>query len=76
MFPPTLLKVLVFGLAVLVVAFAVVMGGYAFAQGTAAGPNLVANTLYGVGIALLVLLVIDIVLLLVALGVNELGRHE
>ena len=76
MFPQPLLKVLVFGLGVLVVAFAVVMGGYALAHGTAEGPDPVANSLYGVGIGLLVLLVIDILLLLVALGVNELGRRE
>jgi uncharacterized membrane protein len=76
MFPPTLLKILVFGLAVLVVAFAVVMGAYAFTRGTAAGPDMVSGTLYGVGIGLLILMVIDVLLLLVALGVNELNRRE
>ena len=76
MFPASLLKVLVFGLAVLVVAFAVVMGGYAFAQGTADGPNLTGNVLYGVGIGLLVLVIVDVILLVIALGVNELNRRE
>ena len=76
MFPNTLLKVLVFGLAVLVVAFAVVMGGYAFARGAADGPDAVANTLYGVGVGILVLVIIDGIVLLVALGVNELDRRE
>jgi len=76
MFPQPLLKILVFGLAVLVVAFAVVMGGYALAHGTADGPDPVADVLYGIGIGLLVLAVIDVILLLVALGVNELGRRE
>ena len=76
MFPQTLLKVLVFGLAVLLVAFAVVMGGYAFAQGAADGSDPVANTLYGVGVGILVLVIIDAILLLVVLGVNELDRRE
>ena len=76
MFPQPLLKTLVFGLACLLVSFAVVMGGYALAHGTSAGPDPVANALYGVGIGLLVLIVIDVLLLLVALGVNELGRRE
>ena len=76
MFPQTLLKVLVFGLAVLVVAFAVVMGGYAFARTGATEADAVANALYGVGIALVVFILIDVILLLVALGVNELNRSE
>lgn len=76
MFPQSLLKVLVFGLAVLVVAFAVVMGGYAFAHSAADGSDPVSGALYGVGIGLLVLMVIDAIVLLVALGVNELDRRE
>jgi hypothetical protein len=83
MFPREVLQTLVFGLAVLIVAFAVVMGGFALVQGTTAQAasqpgqsDPLASALYGVGIGLLVLLVIDAVLLLVALGINELGRRE
>lgn len=78
MFPREVLQALVFGLAVLIVAFAVVMGGYALAQGTGqpGQSDPLASALYGVGVGLLVLLVIDAVLLLVALGINELGRRE
>ncbi len=76
MFPSSLLKVLVFGLALLVVAFAVVMGGYALVLNTSNGPDPLGNVFYGVGIGLLVLLIINVLLLLVALGVNELGRRE
>ncbi len=67
----------------LIVAFAVVMGGFALVQGTTAPgtgqpgqSDPLAGALYGVGVGLLVLLVIDAVLLLVALGINELGRRE
>ena len=76
MFSQALLKVLVFGLAVLLVAFAVVVGGYAFAHSAVGGPDPVGNTLYGVGVGLLVLIIIDAILLLVVLGVNELDRRE
>ena len=76
MFPPTLLKILVFGVAAFVVAFAVVLGGCPFAQAAAGGADAVSSTLLGVGIGLVVLIVIDVILLLVALGVNELDRRE
>lgn len=66
------LQALVFALALLVVAFAVVMGGAALAA--ALGDALLATVLRGVGISLVVLLAIDAILLLVALGINELGR--
>lgn len=74
MFPREILRTLVFGLGLLIVAFGVVMGGYALAQ--AIDAHLVAGILLGVGIGLLLLLAIDAILLLVALGINELGRGE
>lgn len=73
MFPRAILQFLVFALALLVVALAVVMGGAGLA--TAMGDALLATILQGVGIGLVVLLVIDAILLLVALGINELGRR-
>ena len=76
MFPASLMKVLVFGLALLIVAFAVVMGGYALVLNTSDGPDPIGDVFYGVGVGLLVLATINVLLLLIALGVNELGRRE
>lgn len=74
MFPRQLLRTLVFGLAVLVVAFAVVMGGYALTSQLA--DKVAAHVFLGIGIGLLVLIVIDILLLLIALGIESLARSE
>ena len=73
MFPHDILKTLVFALALLIVAFAVVMGGAALAA--AMGDALLATILRGIGTGLVVLLAVDAILLLVALGINELGRR-
>ena len=63
-----------YGLVLLTVAFAVVMGGAALAGAT--GDAMLSAVLRWVGVGLLVLLVIDAVLLLAVLGVNELGRDD
>ncbi len=62
------LTVLVLALPVLVVAFAVVMGGWGLAQGM--GDPAGATALRWVAVACLLLLVMDGVLLLMALGLN------
>ena len=74
MLPRSLLQVLVFGWALLIVAFAVVMGAYALAQGM--GDALGAAILRGVAIGLVLLLAIDGVLLTAALGLESLTRRE
>jgi hypothetical protein len=72
LFPRDFLRTLVFALALLVVGFAVVMGGASLAA--ALGDAMLAAVLRGIGVGLVILLVIDAVLLLIALGINELGR--
>lgn len=62
------LTVLVLALPVLVVAFAVVMGGWGLSQGM--GDPAGATALRWVAIACLMLLVMDGVLLLMVLGLN------
>ena len=78
MFPREVIKILVYALGVLIVSLAVVMAGFALVQGTTepGKTDPVAGALYGVGVGLLILLVIDAAILLVALGVNELARAE
>ncbi|MFN0020158.1 MAG: hypothetical protein ACKVP0_18005 [Pirellulaceae bacterium] len=68
MVPRRILTVLVLGLPVLLVAFAVVMGGWGLAQGM--GDPAGATALRWIGVACLMLLVIDVVLLVMALGLN------
>ncbi len=62
------LTVLVLALPILVVAFAVVMGGWGLAQGM--GDPAGATALRWVAVACLMLLVMDGVLLLMVLGLN------
>jgi hypothetical protein len=66
--PRRILTVLVLALPVLLVAFAVVMGGWGLAQGM--GDPAGATALRWIGIACLMLLIMDGVLLLMALGLN------
>jgi len=66
--PKRILIVLVLALPVLVVAFAVVMGGWGLALGM--GDPGGATALRWIAIACLILLVIDGLLLLMALGLN------
>ena len=68
MVPRRILTVLVLALPVLLVAFVVVMGGWGLAQGM--GEPAGATALRWIGIACLMLLVVDGVLLLMALGLN------
>lgn len=68
------LQTLLLALASLVVGFGVLMAGYVLAQGL--GSAAAASALLATGIGALVLLVITSVLLLVVLGVNELGRRD
>jgi hypothetical protein len=62
---------LVFALPLLVVAFAVVMGGYALAQAT--GDATAARALFWVAMACLMLTCVDLILLVGALGARALG---
>ena len=68
MVPKRILVVLVLALPVLIVAFAVVMGGWGLAQGM--GDPGGATALRWIAIACLMLLVIDGLLLMMALGLN------
>lgn len=66
MFRPVLL-VLLLALPVLLVAFAVLMGGYGLTSAT--GDAAAAAVLWWIGMALLGLILVDLVLLVGALGV-------
>jgi hypothetical protein len=66
--PKRILTVLVLALPVLVVAFAVVMGGWGLALGM--GDLAGATALRWIAVACLMLLVMDGLLLLMALGLN------
>jgi len=68
------LAVLVYALPVLIVAFAVLMGGYGLAQG--AGDDGGAAPLRIAAIAILVLLVVDLILLVGLLGMLALPGEE
>ena len=74
MLPRSLLLVLVFSLPILVVCFAVIMGAASLAQalGDAAG----GRALFWVAMGALILLVIDALLLLGALGMRALAANE
>ena len=69
-----LLAIFVLGLPVLLVIFAVVMGGYLLAQQTE--DAVAGSVLRWVGVACLMLLVIDVVLLVAALGIRALEQEE
>ncbi|MBC7854525.1 MAG: hypothetical protein IAF94_13915 [Pirellulaceae bacterium] len=68
MVPRRILVVLVLALPVLVVAFAVVMGGWGLAQGMEDPGG--AAALRWIAMACLMLLIIDVLLLMMALGLN------
>jgi hypothetical protein len=72
--PKRILTVLVLALPVLVVAFAVVMGGWGLAQGM--GDPAGATALRWIAVTCLMLLVIDVLLLLMALGVNAIEERR
>jgi amino acid permease len=72
--PRSLLTFLVFSLPVLVVAFAVVMGGHALADGM--GDPAGAVALRWAAIVCLMLLASDVLLLVGALGLGALGRRD
>lgn len=65
-----LLLVLVFSKFVLLVAFAVLVGGYALATATSDGPG--AAVLWWLAMACLMLIVVDVVMLVGVLGVSAL----
>lgn len=68
MIPKRVLLVLVYALPILMVAFGVLMGGYALAQAMQdlAG----ARVLLWIAVAALMLLTVDALLLLLVLGIN------
>jgi hypothetical protein len=72
--PRRLLFSLVLALPVLVVAFAVLMGGEALARAT--GDAVGAAVLFYVAMAALMLLAGDVLFLVAALGVNALAERE
>ncbi|MEQ8790366.1 MAG: hypothetical protein RIC55_28990 [Pirellulaceae bacterium] len=69
-----MLFVLVVALPVLVVAFAVVMGGQALARAT--GDTVGGSVLFYVGMTALMLLAADLLLLVAVLGVNALAQSS
>ena len=74
MIPRRLIALLVYALPVLLVSFAVLMGGFSLASAT--GDSLGAGVLWWIGMASLMLLAADLVLLVAALGVNHLAQSE
>ncbi len=74
MVPRRILVLLVYGLPILIVAFAVLMGGGMLAQ--ALGDTVGARVLQWVAVACLMLIVTDLVLLVGALGINSLVKAE
>ena len=74
MVPRQVLAFLVFALPVLVVAFGVLMGGFALAQ--AAKDLAGAQVLWWVAMGGLMLLAVDVLLLVGALGVNALSQSD
>ncbi len=74
MVPQRFVTFLVIALPLLIVAFAVLMGGYAVA--TAAKDASGATALWWVAMACVMLLVMDVLLLLITLGLDHLGRRD
>ena len=69
-----ILVILVAALPVLVVAFAVLMGGEALARATADAVS--ARALFWVAMSVMMLLVADVLLLVGALGLNAAAQRE
>ena len=74
MIPRPLLLVLVFSLPILVVAFGVILGASSLAQ--ALGDSAGGRALFWVAMGALILLVIDALLLVGALGLRTLAADE
>lgn len=74
MVPKPILVVLVAALPVLVVAFAVLMGGEALARATSDAIS--ARVLFWVAMSVLMLLVADVLLLVASLGLNAVSQRE
>ena len=74
MVPRQILAFLVYALPLLVVAFAVLMGGFSLASATNDQPG--ANVLWWIAMSCLMLTAADVVLLVGALGVNSLSRPD
>ena len=72
--PKRLFTILVFALPVLIVAFSAVMGAQALSRALADAPG--ARALDWAGLALLLLLIVDVVLLVGALGLNALADQQ
>lgn len=72
--PKPVLTVFVFALPILIVAYGVLMGGYALAQ--ALQDPVASIALRWIAGSCLILLVIDLILLVGSLGVNALAERE
>jgi hypothetical protein len=72
--PRSVFAILVFALPVLVVAFGILMGGSALARATEDLPA--ANVLQWVALSLLMLTLVDLVLLVGALGLKALAEEN
>lgn len=72
--PQRILTILVFALPVLVVAFAVLMGGSVLAQAMEDTPG--ARVLRWIAISTLMLTIADVVLLVGVLGIKALGDQD
>ena len=74
MVPRRIVSFLVFVLPVLVVAFAILMAGFALTQAT--GDATAAAVFWWIAIATLMVLVGDVLLLVICLGVNYLAESD
>jgi hypothetical protein len=72
--PRSVLLTLVFALPLLVVTFAVAMGGHALAQATSDAAG--AQGLWWVAMGCLMLTCVDLVLLIGVLGIRSLGQPD
>jgi len=71
--PHRVLVILVYALPVLVVSLAVLMGGHALLNAANESPAIGSTVFLWVGISCLIFLIIDIVLLVGALGINAIA---
>ena len=76
MVPHRILVVLVYALPVLIISLAVLMGGYALLHAANESPAIASTVFFWVGIGCLIFLIIDIVLLIGALGINAIAAGD
>ena len=72
--PKPLMNLLVYGLPLFVVGFAVAMGGFSLTYAT--GDSLAADVLWWIAMGLVMLSAADLILLVTCLGINQLSTYD